>query len=67
MGSRPWEVGGPDSVDPPLLSKVVRDIRSCINHDQGVILMLLDISAAFETVDYDMLVGRLFTSRLGFK
>jgi len=37
--------------------KVVGDIRSCIDQDQGVILMLLDISAAFDTVDYDILAG----------
>ena len=46
------------------LLKVVSDIRSCIDQDQGVILMLLDLSAAFDTVDYDILVGRL-ASKLG--
>jgi hypothetical protein len=46
------------------LLKVVSDIRSCIDQDQGVIIMLLHLSAAFGTVDCDILVGRL-TSRLG--
>ena len=31
--------------------KVVSDIRSCIEQDQDVILILLDLSAAFDTVD----------------
>jgi len=48
------------------LLKVVSDIRSCIDQDKGVVLMLLDLSAAFDTVDYDILIGRL-TNRLGIK
>lgn len=48
------------------LLKVVSDIRCSIDNNRGVILMLLDLSAAFDTVDYDILVGRL-ASRLGIR
>jgi len=47
--------------------KVVSDIRSFIDQDQGVILILLDLSAAFDTVYYDILVGGIVTSILGIK
>jgi hypothetical protein len=46
------------------LLKVVMDFRSCIAQDQGVISMLLDITAAFDTADYVIWLGR-FASRLG--
>ena len=36
--------------------KVVSDIHSCIDQDQGVIIMLLDLSVIFDTVDYDLYV-----------
>ena len=34
--------------------KLVSDIRYCIDQDKGVILMFLDLSDAFDTVDCDM-------------
>ena len=39
--------------------KVVSDSRSCIGQDQDVILTLLDLHAAFDTVDYDVLEERI--------
>jgi len=41
-------------------------IISCIDQDQCVILMFLDLCTAFDIVDCDILVGRL-SSRLGIK
>jgi len=49
-----------------VLLNVVSDIYSFIDQDQDVILMLFDLSAAFDTLDCDVLVGHL-ASRLGFK
>jgi len=46
--------------------KAVSDIRSCIDQDQSVILMLLDLGVAFDSVYCDILVGRL-AYRLGIK
>jgi exonuclease III len=46
------------------LLKVVSDIRCSIDNNQGVILLLLDLSAAFDTVDYQILFDRL-ARRLG--
>ena len=46
--------------------KVVSDIRCSIDNNRGVILMLLDLSAAFDIVDYNILVGRL-ARRLGIR
>ena len=46
--------------------KVVSDICCCIDQNQGVIRMLLDLGAAFDTVDYDILVGYR-ASRLDLK
>ena len=46
------------SIETALL-KVVSDIRCSIDNSQGVILLLLDLSAAFDTVDYQILFDRL--------
>jgi hypothetical protein len=42
--------------------KIVNDIRCCIDKGQSVVLVLLDLSAAFDTVDYDILEERLSKS-----
>ena len=39
--------------------KVVSDIRLAVDKTQGVFIVLQDLSAAFDTVQYDILVGRL--------
>ena len=44
------------------LLRVVNDILSNINKQQVSILVLLDLSAAFETVDHAILLRRLETS-----
>ena len=48
------------------LLKVVNDIRSSLDSNKCVILLMLDLSAAFDTVDYDILFRRL-THRLGIQ
>jgi hypothetical protein len=48
------------------LLEVVSDIYSSIDQHQGMILMLLDLHATFDTVNYDILVGQL-ARRLGIK
>ena len=48
------------------LLKVVSDIRRSLDSNKGVVLLMLDLSAAFDTVDYDILLRRL-TRRLGIK
>ena len=48
------------------LLKVISDIHSCFDQDQDVIPMFLDLSVAFNNMDYDSLVGR-FISRLDIK
>jgi len=45
------------------LLNVVSDFRSCTDQDRGVILILLDLRAAINTMYYDILIGRL-ASRL---
>ena len=40
------------------LLKVVSDIRCSIDTNQGVILLILDLSAAFDTMDYQILFDR---------
>ena len=40
------------------------DILTSLDADKGVILCLLDLSAAFDTIDYDVFFDRLFT-RMG--
>ena len=45
------------------LLKVVSDIRRSLDSNKGVVLLMLDLSAAFDTVDYDILLRRL-TRRL---
>ena len=46
------------------LIKVQNDIRMMIDDKKAVILVLLDLSAAFDTVDHDILLSRMMT-RLG--
>ena len=41
------------------LLKVVSDIRRSLDSNKGVVLLMLDLSAAFDTVDYDILLQRL--------
>ena len=41
------------------LLKVVSDICLATDQNHGVILVPLDLSAAFDNVDYDILVGQL--------
>ena len=41
------------------LLNVVSSIRLATDQNQRVILVLLDLSTMFDTVDYDILVGRL--------
>ena len=48
------------------LLKVISDIRRSLDSNKGVIMLLLDLSAAFDTVDYDILFQRL-TRRLGIQ
>ena len=40
------------------LLKILIDIFHAIDSGRGVILLLLDLSAAFETIDHDILVSR---------
>ena len=49
------------------LLKVVSDIRRSLDSNKDVVLLMLDlICAAFDTVDYDILIRRL-TRRFGIK
>ena len=41
------------------LTRIHNDILSAINDGECVILVLLDLSAAFDTVDHDILITRL--------
>lgn len=41
------------------LTRIHNDILLAIDDNSCVILVLLDLSAAFDTVDYDILLGRL--------
>lgn len=41
------------------LLKVTNDILCCLNSGDGVILVLLDLSAAFDTIDHSILLNRL--------
>ena len=50
--------GAKHSMETALL-KVVRNICLASDQNQGVILMLLDLSAAFDTVDHDINIGQL--------
>ena len=46
------------------LLKIENDILNSLDSSKGVLLILLDLSAAFDTVDHDILLSRL-TSRIG--
>ena len=48
------------------LLKVISDIRRSLDSNKGVIMLLLDLSAAFDTVDYDILF-QILTQRLGIQ
>ena len=48
------------------LLKVQRDIFNAIDKQESVLLLLLDVSAAFDTVDHVILLSRLNT-RYGIK
>jgi len=43
------------------LVKVQNDIRMMIDDKKAVILVLLDLSAAFDTVDHNLLLSRMMT------
>ena len=49
-----------------VLVKVQNDILCAIDQQQSVILLLLDLSAVFNTVDHELLISRLRT-RFGIK
>lgn len=38
---------------------VVNDIRMALDHSQSTIVMLIDLNAAFETIDHNLLLDRL--------
>ena len=48
------------------LLRVHNDILCSLDQNKSVILLLLDLSAAFDTVDYAILISRL-SSRFGVK
>ena len=48
------------------LIKVKNDIMNALDSNQVILLVLLDLSAAFDTIDRDILVSRL-SSRVGVR
>ena len=48
------------------LVRVKNDIMFALNSDRVVLMVLLDLSAAFDTIDHDMFVSRL-SSRMGVR
>jgi hypothetical protein len=48
------------------LLKVLNDLLISVDHGEGVILVLLDLSAAFDTIDHEILINRL-AERIGVK
>ena len=42
-----------------VLLRVQNDVRTTLDKNEAVVLVLLDLSAAFDTVDHNMLLGRL--------
>ena len=46
--------------------KVVTDFLLAADRSEVTLLSLLDLSAAFDTVDHDILIDRLYTTHLVF-
>ena len=53
---------GKNHITETALLKVTNDILMEMNYHHGVLLVLLDLSAAFDTDDHNVLLGRLQTS-----
>ena len=48
------------------LIRVKNDIMFALNSDRVILMVLLDLSAAFDTIDHDIFVSRL-SSRIGVR
>ena len=45
----------------PVLLRVVNDILSAVDNDNSSVLLLFDLSAAFHTIDHQILLSRLYS------